>query len=267
MFDARSAPHDFQTVESPAGITYVARAAGCFRISADGRLVEYELVDDADLRDVQYLLTGPVACLAFQLQGEPLLHAVGLEVPGGVIALAGQHAAGKSTLAAFFQRNGVAVLTDDVLPLRESAEEVLARQGVPWIKLGPDTLDVLGERPEDFPLVRTSAAKRKYPRTSATEGTVERPLRAVYELAPQDSPGGATEFAELTGSDAVFALLSNTYSAATLTGHRARAAFDFATRLAGRVRVRRVTYHRSYEHLPALCDAILRDAEGVAGRG
>ena len=53
------------------------------------------------------------------------------------------------------------------------------------------------------------------------------------------------------------------YMPETLRGARAVAALEAATRIAETVPVRTITYHRSFENLPAIRDAILRDVEGL----
>lgn len=262
--DAMLIERDFLTFEDSEGLTYVARRVGDFHIAADGKTIEHNLLPEAQPLDVQYLLTGPVLCLALQLQGDVLLHSVGLKLGKSSIALAGHHAAGKSTLAAWFQHYGIDVLTDDVLPLRDHDDSFLAQQSVPWIKLGPDTLAAMETCSEDYPLVRTGAEKRRYPRISVSEDTdctSDSPLKRVYILRPQTESSQRIHFETLSGVDAVLAVLQNMHGAASFTGKRGRFAFDAAHRIASRVGVRAVEYHRSYENLPVVGKAILRENE------
>lgn len=254
-----STPYDYQSAETPSGISYMARNVGVFDISADGRVIQYAIVPNAPEPDFQYLLTGPVLSLALQLQGEILLHALGLNLGDRSVAIAGPHAAGKSTLAAYFQSRGQALLTDDVLPLRKAEGSFQARQSVPWIKLGPESLEVIGERAEDYPLIRTDAAKRRFPRFGATESSPEYPLSHVYVLAPQDACGPIS-FKELVGADGALAVFRNMYGADSLTGKRARSAFAAAADIAEVVSVREISYHRTFDNLEAIRLAILNDA-------
>lgn len=257
-----STPYDYQSAETPSGISYMARNVGIFDISADGREIQYTIVPNAPEQDFQYLLTGPVLSLALQLQGEILLHALGLRLGDRSVAIAGPHAAGKSTLAAYFQSRGQALLTDDVLPLRKDAGTFQARESVPWIKLGPESLQVIGERAEDYPLVRTDAAKRRFPRLGATAGSSEFPLSHVYVLAPQEVCLPIS-FRELAGADGALTVFRNMYGADSLTGKRARSAFAAAADIAEVVAVREVSYHRTFENLEAIRIAILNDAGEV----
>ncbi len=258
-----SMPYDYQSIETKAGIRYMARNVGTFNISRDGREIDYTMLHEAAEHDFQYLLTGPILSLALQLQGEILLHSLALQLGNRSVAIAGPHAAGKSTLAAYFQSRGQDLLTDDVLPLRQTDLGFLARQSVPWIKLGPESLKVIGESADDYPLVRTDAAKRRFPRFSSTESSVEYPLTHVYILAPQNSYTPIS-FRNLAGADGALAIFRNMYGADSLTGKRARSAFAAAADIAEVVAVREISYYRTFENLEAIRTAILQDTGEVS---
>ena len=83
-------------------------------------------VDDA----VTYLL-GPVLGFVLRLRGLTCLHASAVTVDGKAIALLGTNGSGKSTIAAKFAELGYSVLSDDLIPLREQGDQVLAEPGYP----------------------------------------------------------------------------------------------------------------------------------------
>ncbi len=239
------------------GVRYLAGGVGEFRISGDGSTITYSLAPDVVEGDVEHVLSGPALVMALQLQGGFFLHAAGVASGGRMFALAAPHGFGKSTLAASFIDLGCAVYSDDVLPLREDRGGVLARQGQPWIKLWDSALEASGKDAGQYDAVLTGYDKRVVPAIQHTDE--ELPLGAIYLLAPHRNPDAAATFSALGGSEAALRVLANTYSPEILTGDLAARSLDFATRLAETVPVRVVSYFRSFEGLPALREAILRD--------
>ncbi len=253
----------FVQFEDAAGLHFHARDIGEFHISADGATVSYSLAPLADNADVQYLLTGPVISLALQQQGEVLIHGAAVAHGCRAFAFAGPHATGKSTLAAAFSAVGATLLTDDVLPLRIAASQVMARRSVPWIKLKEDSLQAVGHDLSGLNLVWSLAEKRKVPMKRAAIEGAEFGLAAIYLLDPRNDVDCKVKVTPLLNSEAVGGILANTYAAESLRGNRAARALDAASRIAETVPVRTISYHRSYENLPAIRDAILRDVEGL----
>ena len=243
------------------GVRYVAGGVGEFRISGDGSTITYSLAPGVAAGDVEHVLSGPALVMALQLQGGFFLHAAGVVSGGRMLALAAPHGFGKSTLAASFIDLGCTVYSDDVLPLREDGDGVLARQGQPWIKLWDSALEASGKDAGQYDAVLTGYDKRVVPAIEHTDEEV--PLGAVYLLAPHRNPDAAATFSALGGSEAALRVLANTYSPEILTGDLAARSLDFATRVAEAVPVRVVSYFRSFEGLPALREAILRDFDEV----
>lgn len=260
--------HTFTIEESSDGIGYRVSNIGSFWIAADGRSVRYQLAPGAALTDVETMILGPVIGLALQLQGASLLHAGALTNGTCAFAVSGPHGTGKSTLVgSFCAEEGWAVLSDDILPLVERDGVVLAGASHPRMKLWDDSARALGLQPETLVPTLTGAPKRRVVagRNLGTMATGEVPLAAVYLLNPSHDPATATSFVELRGADAVLGLLGAMYSPLTLrSGRRALQAFDAATRIAETVAVRQVSYCRSFENLPALREAILRQTLGPA---
>ncbi|MGE3077099.1 MAG: hypothetical protein AB7N24_20415 [Dehalococcoidia bacterium] len=254
----------FVQFEDAFGLHVHARNIGEFHISPDGARIDYALAPSADGPDVQYLLTGPVISLALQQQGAVLLHGAAIAHGHGAFGFAGPHAAGKSTLAAAFAEAGAVVLTDDVLPLRIGESAVMAQQSVPWMKLREDSLEALRRDSDELNLVWSLAEKRKVPFSRKSPEGSEFPLTCIYLLDPRDADCTTIRFVPLMHSEAALGVFSNTYAAETLRGGRAIAALDAASKIAETVPVRTISYYRSFENLPAIRDAILRDAEELA---
>lgn len=113
VFDAR----DAETCTQAEGGTWYRVADG--RVAKafcreDGERVVIDLVEGDDVA-VQVRRVVPFASA---LQGQVVLHAVGLEVGGRAAAFIGESGAGKSTLARALDGCGLSPLADDLLPCR-----------------------------------------------------------------------------------------------------------------------------------------------------
>lgn len=244
------------------GIRYVAGGIGEFVIPRGGAEVTYSLTADAAFGDVQHILTGPILVMALQLQGEFFLHGGAIERGGGAFAISAPHGFGKSTLTAAFHRAGYPVRSDDVVPVREHDGAFFAGQGQPWIKLWDNALEEFGDDADTYDQVLSGFNKRIIPGVT-TEG--ELPLRTVYLLAPHLDADKPIQFRQLTGLEGALGLMANVYSPEIMVGELAARNLDFATRIAETVPVRVVSYYRSFENLPNIRDAILRDFDEVTG--
>jgi hypothetical protein len=248
--------------EGPSGIHYSADNVGCFWIEPTGTRVWYRAAAGARPADIEHLLIGPVIGLALQLQGHVLLHASAVVVDGAAVAFAAPHGSGKSTLAASFVRAGHPLLTDDVLPLAEHEGGVRAMHSVARMKLWDDSLAALGEDHHHYDHAVSWLEKRRV-RVGESWGEVapgDLPLSAVYLLAPHQDSRAAIEFRDLTPVQAALQLVGNMYMAELLSGERAVRALDVAARMAPAVRIKRVSYRRSYDNLQELRASILADA-------
>ena len=91
--------------------------------------------DRFSLEDVAPYLLGQALGLAQRLRGTVCLHASGIVLSEGAIAIVGPQGAGKSTTAAAFLRLGYPVLADDVVPVIQNGGTFYARGAHPrmWL--------------------------------------------------------------------------------------------------------------------------------------
>ena len=116
---------------------------------SDGREIQLTLHPGAPRPDVStYLLGSVFGALCHQNRLLPL-HASAVERDGAVAAFLGDSGSGKSTLAAALQRRGHAIISDDICLLEEQGNSMHVVPVAGWLKLWKNSLDHLGEVPDE----------------------------------------------------------------------------------------------------------------------
>src|SRR5262249_29058989 len=143
--DATSDRPSLQIREFSDG-TYLAmiyRDGAEFFISTTGRHVWASWPASFSIDDLLPYIRGPVFGAILRLRHVVSLHASAVAVDGRAIALIGPPGAGKSTTAAALAERGVAVLSDDIVPLKECDGVFWAQPGYPNVCLWPASVDGL----------------------------------------------------------------------------------------------------------------------------
>lgn len=257
--------------ESERGLFWEIVNVGRFWAAPDGSRVSYAMARGASHRDVEHWLVGPVLGVALQQQGAVLLHAGAVLIDSRAVAFSAPPGHGKSTLAAAFARAGTPIFSDDVLPVEADRDPIRAWPYLPKMKLWSDSVEALSGDASRYERALSWVDKR---RVKVEDGwgavaTEPAPLGSFYLLAPSagppDSAGsvasdGAISFEQLAPAEAAVELVGAMFGSHILSGRRAHYAFDAAARIADSVLVRVVRYRRSFDILPALRQAIERDA-------
>lgn len=210
--------------------------------------------------------------LAFWLErlGICVLHASAVAAGGQTVAFLSDSGNGKSTLAATLMQAGLALLTDDILPLEQRDGISLGRSGFPYMRMWPNEARHFLGYYESLETVLPGQPKRWVP--IGKDGFGEfcnsaRPLACFYLPERRDPTryGNKIEIAPLAPRDAVIELVRHSFTpriAAALGWHAHR--LDFFTQLVRQVPVRRLAYPSGLEYLPAVRAAILADS-GFSG--
>lgn len=164
-------------------------------------------------RDARIWLLGTVAAALLHQRGYLPIHANVVQLPdGGAAAFAGQSGAGKSTLAAWMEAAGHEVLSDDLCAIRTGDGAARVFEGVPRMKLWPDSLGALGRSADGLDKVSWDLDKYHVPMGRAPrEGSLEPvELKRVYLLG---RAGAGEPFAirRLSGVDAALGVLANAF--------------------------------------------------------
>lgn len=119
----------------PAGYLLWAAEIGRVLIASDG----YELLCDPEPRSSDWatILPAQALPLAATLRGFEILHAAGVVMRGRAVLLAGEPAAGKTSLAAALVLRGASMLSDDAVALEHRDGSLTAHPGFGALHLRP----------------------------------------------------------------------------------------------------------------------------------
>jgi len=154
---------------------------------------------------------------------------------------------------------GHRLISDDIVPLRSRAGEVLAEPGFPRVKLFDDSIEALGASPSDFPAIHRFATKRSL----NLIGNVDQepvPVRSIYILNEDDR----FAIVEMNRSQAFIELMRNAHLGKYLveTGRQSDY-FEVCGEITKNVRVFRLDRPRSFHEMPRVLDALVKHAEEV----
>ncbi|MBI2818959.1 MAG: hypothetical protein HYX73_03185 [Acidobacteria bacterium] len=250
----------------PDGATYL-RWLGLyeFLISSDGRRISSRCPNGISRESfLVYLLNGALPFALLQLGFDPL-HATVVAVGDRTIGFLGKSGYGKSTLGGTFLQAGYPVLTDDLLVLKNAPEGFLAYPGAPRIKLLPEpAAAMLGERMRG---VRMNPQTRKLVIPLGRQQSLQTalPLGILYVIQfPRNGSNldGPIRIRRLPPRRALMALIQNSYNDWLDEPARLHLQFVQYARIAFHVPVKRLSYPRRLDALPAVRDAILADLKG-----
>jgi len=182
-----------------------------------GEEVIVEPAPNALAPDIRAYLLAPIFSALCYQAGMFSLHASSVRVGDEVVAFLGQSGAGKSTLAAYLDRRGFTVVSDDICLLDprpagpDAAGKVLVVPVAPALKLWRSALEQLGSAPEDLP--RVFSRDDKYRLTIHQAGQIDQalPLREVLFLEWAEDPDAQPAFTPVNGVQAVARLMEFTH--------------------------------------------------------
>jgi hypothetical protein len=211
------------------------------------------IIDDT----ASYLL-GPVLGLVLRLRGTICLHASAIALGERAILFAGDAGAGKSTIAAAMARRGHAMISDDVVPIREQEGRFFAVPSYPYFSLWPDSMAMLYGEGKDLRPLSPTFAKRQL---GGEDGSIRfakaaLPLGGVFIFAPRSQDGGAPYIKEMSAREGLLALLANSYAGRTLNKKMQADEFEFFGRLSRSGSVRTLHPHSDPRFIDRLCEII-----------
>ena len=208
------------------------------------------------LEDTATYLLGPVLGFVMLLRGIVCLHASAIAIGGEAIALLGPAGSGKSTTAAAFAERGYRVLAEDVVTLDDRRDQFLVRPGYPCIRLWPPAVKALYGSETHLPKLTPNWDKCYLDLTERFHGE-PLPLAAIYQLGERHDDSPRVE--ALDRSEALMALVANTYATKLMDKQMRAREFELLTRVVANVPVKRVTPNADPARIKELCETILSD--------
>ena len=225
-----------------------------------GREIVIDALPDTPERNVRLFLLGSAMGLLLHQRGMFPLHANAMVLNGQAVAIAGEPGAGKSTLAAWFARQGLQLVGDDVIALKVGDHGVTAMPGPPRVRLWRQSLDRFGLGSEGLEpsYVDPDYDKWDLPVPADALASEELPFSVAYVLAD----GPAIAFTQLGGAASAAALFDHTYRGDYLERIEGAAAAHWRSvaRLAASIPVFRLERPRDLSQLDALGTALLDHA-------
>lgn len=176
----------------------------------DGRTIVYQPEPGATAEQVALYLLGTAFGVVLYQRGMLPMHCNAIVHDGRAFLFCGDSGAGKSTLAAFLERRGYPLLTDDVCAVRFDADgRPIAYPGIPRLKLWTGSLEALGRSADGLSLIPWYDDKYEMPMMRAMP-TDPVPIAAIYHLRTATN-GAKPEIVRLGGLDAANAITANIY--------------------------------------------------------
>ena len=236
---------------------------GEFLVSARGHQITARQFDEANPESFQVYLLGQALSFALVKCGFEPLHATTVVVNGEAVVFLGESGFGKSSLAACFLEAGCRMLTDDLLVLKRFAGGFLAYPGPPRIKLFPKLARRFLGNVSNGVAMNSETKKLIFPLGASRRYEIPAPLKAVYTLA---SPREVfrkqpVRIETLSPRRSFLEFVKNTFNYRVVNSDRLERQFNETARVVSVAPVKKISYPRVLNHLPAVRDAILADLD------
>jgi hypothetical protein len=219
--------------------------------------------DTLTLEDTATYLLGPIMGFAMLLRGSISLHASAIIVDNRAIALVGAAGTGKSTTAAAFADLGYAILAEDVVSLNDRGTSFLVEPSYPCIRLWPSSVKALYGPDASLPKL-TPTWDKCYLDLNQKQyefGKEPIPLSAIYLFTDRSNQPAAPFIRGLSISQALIALIVNTYTGYLMDRPMRARAFKLFGRVLEHVPVKELIPHTDSANIGKLCDIIIKDFE------
>ncbi len=237
-----------------------------FLIDRSGQQLRYSSPPSLADGAVESYLLGPVLSFVLLLRGVTCLHASAVAFRDHAIAFIGPENAGKSTVAAALAGRGYAVLADDLVslsPVDEAEQSWKVEAGFPYLHLRSTSLSLLPDADSLQPALCSTSDKSWFDLDLSTAGYrfQQQPLKlgAIYFLDRSINGVGDPFVETMRCSEALMALVANTWVTRVLDSAMRSVEFRSLGRLAANVPVHRLHYGSRAADVSRLCDVAVED--------
>jgi hypothetical protein len=225
---------------------------GPIKISG-GREIVASPPDPHRLERLRVAILGPAVAFLLHQRGFLVLHASAIVHDGQAVLLLGFSGTGKSTIAGALIQRGHALISDDVVAVDTEALTPRVTGGYPELKMWPDSLLAIGEKPDSLRRLLPDREKRSRPVVAFEPGPL--PVGAIYVIELADR----AEVRELSPSEALVELVRHCYVSGLLPLGEAERHMHQSASLLRQCRVRRLLRPASLDRLPELLAVLEAD--------
>lgn len=205
------------------------------------------------------LFIGTIIGSILRLRGRLCLHSSVVSFDNKSLLLIGERGAGKSTTAKALcdRHSNAALVADDIAVLDFSPDTISVLSGYPAFRLHIDAFAHLNVgQSANFKKVYSNEEKRYLEADSW--GADSTPLGALCFLNGQNGDEQTPSTVSVSGREAMLRLTANTYANyALLNQSMIQFEFQRISELIKSTSIHEVTYHKSHDQMPALCDALV----------
>jgi len=250
-----------RSISDPAVLLVIFGELARFEVNFGRRAIDVYRLPAVSDNTVRHLLVDQVLPRIVAHEGSLVLHAAGIEIPGGAILLLGLAGRGKSTLAASFHANGRALLSDDAMVVEQDGAALQCRPLYRSLRLFPDSVMAVFNGPRGFTPVAEYTSKQNIIDLEEPEATLPGyAIRSIYWLG--EPRAGPITVRRLAHGEACMALVEHSFSLDPSDPGRAEARLRQAAALAATVPMFEIGYPRDFAILPELREVILADNRG-----
>lgn len=221
--------------------------------------VTIQRLEGVSNEDISLYLLGFCFGFIVSLHETFALHGSAVGTSEGCIMFVGESGAGKSTTAAQFVQRGFNLIADDVCVIHfdkddQGQEKIYVQPAYPQLKLWGDSAEQLNYATEELKTVSDTWNKYRVPSKDIFQAQAC-PLKAIYFLEPTENE--LFKIYELKGFDKVLACTQNTYNRrATLLLGLEQQHFEFCTKIASKIPIRKIERGNNFEHIKSMVDKI-----------
>lgn len=217
-----------QTMLSSSGGYYFKKNIALFRFTSVNEIQVFIDYDQFNSDFVRTLLNYPIACAFYQKEIFSL-HASAVAFKGKVIIFPGSALTGKSTIAAYFLKNGGQLITEDTAVIEIHGGKAYVRSSYPFIKLSKFANKELSFSSSDGILLPTDRNRRL--------GYLLNEKSFASKFAPVDyciflEFGDRESVEPIKSSEAVLKLLDSSLNIYPLTRTKQRQLFHWSANIA-----------------------------------
>jgi hypothetical protein len=231
-----------------------------FIINRQATRVDVEWREPLTEADAAVYLLGPVLGFLIRLRGMVPLHASAVVVDDRAAAFVGDAWAGKSTTAAACAALGHAVLSDDLLPVVETAGTIVAYPSHPRLTMWPDSVRALFGQSRELPSLTPTYDKRYLDLEAGDRfQPTPVPLEVIYVLGDRATACRRLRVEPVHPRAALMALVKHTYGNYLLDAPMRAREFGVLSRVAEKVPVRHLTFADDIAQLLESCRTLTEE--------